>query len=96
MTFSFQPVTVTTHDGTIHEPARAEIIDGELTVYDRDGNVMAEAKMIDGDRVTGRRRRVVETTEGRWIIEDICGCSSTKRALISYWKHRAGAELPET
>lgn len=78
------PVTVTTPDGTVYQPVRAVLDEGYLSVYDRDGHMLAD---VPADLVTGGRRiRRVATTNGTWIVADICGCSSGKRALLAEWR----------
>lgn len=86
MTYSFQPVTVTTSSGMRHEPVLCEIIDGKVDVYDRAGGLLAHAVMRPNAIITGRRRRLLDTVDGEWIVEDICGCSSAKRELLRQWR----------
>lgn len=85
------PVSVTAPDGTVYEPVRAEVVphtadDGPwLVVTDRDGEVLATTHVM-GPVMGGRRKRSVESVEGTWRIDDICGCSSAKHALLREWR----------
>lgn len=80
----FEPVTVITGTET-YEPVRASIAEGVLVVTDRAGTVLASVQVLG--EIEGRPKvRTIETVEGTWGINDICGCSSRKKALLRQWR----------
>lgn len=78
------PRTAIAPDGTTYEPVRVIVVDGKLTVEDRDGTVLASADVVA--LTAGSRITTIDTTDGRWTSRTICTCGSRKRALLREWE----------